>query len=155
MSKLNCLEKMKKKRNHSSTPFPFVFDFLETLEVHTKPMFGCLAIYVKDKIVLILRDKEDYPSDNGVWLATTHEHHESLQTVFPSMRSLALFDSAKPTAWQNLPADSPDFEASVEKACDLIRKGDPRIGKVPARKKVEKRVKKREKLASTSKKRKK
>jgi hypothetical protein len=34
-------------------------------------MFGCLAIYVKDKIVLILRDKRASTADNGVWLATT------------------------------------------------------------------------------------
>jgi hypothetical protein len=51
-------------------------------------MFGCLAIYVKDKIVLILRDKPKGTADNGVWLATTQEHHQSLRREFPKMRSI-------------------------------------------------------------------
>jgi hypothetical protein len=42
-------------------------------------MFGCLAVYVQDKIVLILRDKREGTADNGVWLATTEEHHQSLR----------------------------------------------------------------------------
>ena len=54
----------------------------------TRPMFGCLAVYVEDKIVLILRDKRDKTADNGVWLATTEEHHESLRREFPMMRSI-------------------------------------------------------------------
>jgi hypothetical protein len=33
--------------------------------------FACLAVYVADRIVLILRDKCDETADNGVWLATT------------------------------------------------------------------------------------
>jgi hypothetical protein len=52
----------------------FVLDAISTLSPYTRPMFGCLAIYVKDKIVLILRDKPKSTADNGVWLATTQEH---------------------------------------------------------------------------------
>src|SRR5208282_1211077 len=69
-------------------PHEFVLDALASLSLRTRPMFGCLAIYVKDKIVLILRDKPNQATDNGVWLATTTEHHESLQREFPSMRSI-------------------------------------------------------------------
>jgi hypothetical protein len=93
-------------------------------------MFGCLAIYVKDKIVLILRDKPKNTADNGVWLATTQEHHQSLRREFPNMRSIQLL--GKPiTGWQVLPADAPDFESAALRACDLVLAGDPRIGKVP------------------------
>jgi hypothetical protein len=53
-------------------------------------MFGCTAIYVGEKIALILRQKPSYERDNGVWLATTREHHESLRQDFPNMRSIAL-----------------------------------------------------------------
>jgi hypothetical protein len=31
-------------------------------------MFGCLPLYVQDKIVLILRDKRDGAADNGARL---------------------------------------------------------------------------------------
>ena len=101
-------------------------------------MFGCLAVYVGRKIVLILRDRPTARNDNGVWLATTVEHHESLRREFPSMRSIQVF--RKPiTNWQNLPSDSPDFEESALRACELILAGDPRIGKIPARKRSARR----------------
>ncbi len=72
-------------------------------------MFGCLAIYVEDKIVLILRERSKNIADNGVWLATTQEHHESLRREFPNMRSIQVFGK-EVTGWQVLPADAPDFE---------------------------------------------
>ena len=118
-------------KRRAEIPFAFVLEELEAISPRTKPMFGCTAIYHGSKIVLILRDKKDYVEDNGVWLATSPEHHESLRRLFPSMRSLGLFGSDKPTSWQNLPANSEDFEESVLKACQMVLKGDPRIGKVP------------------------
>jgi hypothetical protein len=93
-------------------------------------MFGCLAVYVGPRIVLILRDKPTAPADNGVWLATMPEHHESLRREFPHMRSIGVFRT-KITSWQILPVDAPDFEESALRACELVVAHDPRIGKVP------------------------
>jgi len=93
-------------------------------------MFGCLAVYVDDKIVMALRDKSSEISDNGVWLATTQAHHESLRQEFPSMRSIKLLGKDI-TGWQVLPSDAPDFEQAALHACELILAGDDRIGKVP------------------------
>ena len=94
-------------------------------------MFGCLAVYVEAR-VLILRDKRDETADNGVWLATTEEYHESLRREFPNMRSIQVFGK-EVTGWQVLPADAPDFEEAVLLACELLVARDPRIGKVPGR----------------------
>jgi hypothetical protein len=117
-------------RKHKPVPHAFVLDAIASLSPYTRPMFGCLAVYVKDKIVLILRDKPTSASDNGVWLATTREHHNSLRGEFPNMRSIQVL--GKPvTGWQVLPADAPDFEAAALRACELVLVGDPRIGKVP------------------------
>jgi hypothetical protein len=77
-----------------------------------------------------LRDKREPDADNGVWLATTEEHHESLRREFPNMRSIQVFRK-KVTGWQVLPADAPDFEEAALRACELIVARDPRIGKVP------------------------
>ena len=93
-------------------------------------MFGCLAVYVKEKIVLILRDRPDEDVDNGVWLATREEHHASLRREFPSMRSIQLFGT-KVTSWQVLPSDASDFEESAVRACELVLARDVRIGRVP------------------------
>ena len=114
-------------------PHEFVLEALTSLAPETRPMFGCLAVYVGEKIVLILRDKANETSDNGVWLATTEDHHESLRREFPRMRSIQAFGS-KVTGWQVLPAGAPDFEEAALRACELIAARDPRIGKVPVRK---------------------
>ena len=116
-------------------PHKFVLDAISALSPYTRPMFGCLAIYVKDKIVLILRDKPTNTADNGVWLATTEEHHQSLRCEFPNMRSIQVF--GKPvTGWQVLPADSPDFESAALRACELVLAGDARIGRASCRERV-------------------
>jgi hypothetical protein len=111
-------------------PHAFVLDAISTLSPYTHPMFGCLAIYVKDKIVLILRDKPTNTADNGVWLATTHEHHQSLRREFPNMRSIQVLGK-RVTGWQVLPVDAPDFESAALRACELVLAGDARIGKIP------------------------
>lgn len=113
-----------------AVPHEFVLDAIASLSPETRLMFGCLAVYVGEKIVVILRDKPD--GDNGVWLATTPEHHESLGHEFPNMRSIQLFGK-KVTAWQLLPADAADFEQAALRACELILARDARIGKVPKR----------------------
>jgi hypothetical protein len=123
-------DKLFKVKKHKAVPYVFVLDALADLPTETRTMFGCLAVYIGDKIVLILRDRRDPPADNGVWLATTEEHHESLASEFPSMRSIELFGKGT-TGWQVLPADAPDFEQAALRACELILDRDPRIGKVP------------------------
>lgn len=117
-------------KQRKPVPHQFVLDTIAPLSPYTRPMFGCIAIYVKDKIVLILRDKPESTGDNGVWLATTEEHYESLRREFPNMRSIQVL--GKPVnGWQVLPADASDFEESALHACELVLAADPRIGKVP------------------------
>ena len=132
-------------------PHEFVLDALSALSPYTRPMFGCLAVYVKDKIVLVLRDKPTSTADNGVWIATTEEHHQSLQREFPNMRSIEVL--GKPvTGWQVLPLDAPDFESSALRACELVLAGDHRIGKIPGARTTKSRTKsgKTSKQAKTS-----
>ena len=115
-------------------PHEFVLDALAPVSPWTRPMFGCTAVYVGEKIVLILRQKPTYERDNGVWLATAQDHHGSLRQDFPNMRSIELLGE-KVSQWQILPVDAPDFEESAMRACELVIAGDPRIGKVPNAKK--------------------
>jgi hypothetical protein len=117
-------------KRRKPAPHEFVLEALDVLSPRTNPMFGCLAVYVKEKIVLILRDKPTQKQDNGVWLATTAEHHESLRLEFPNMRSVRVLGKGL-TGWQILPADAPDFEESAVRAAELIAERDPRIGKIP------------------------
>jgi hypothetical protein len=119
-------------KTRKPVPHEFVLDALASLSPETRPMFGCLAIYVGNKIVGVLRDKRDETADDdGMWLATTVDHHKSLKQDFPSMRSIRVLGK-KVTGWQVLPADAADFEESALRACEFVIVGDPRIGKVPA-----------------------
>ena len=111
-------------------PHEFVIEALSPVATQTRLLFGCIAVYVENKIVLALRDKATAPLDNGVWLATTEEHHESLRLEFPNMRSIGVLGK-EVTGWQILPSDSPDFEQAALRACELIIARDPRIGKIP------------------------
>jgi hypothetical protein len=111
-------------------PYAFVLDAVSAANPTTRPMFGCVAVYVGSKIVFALREKASATADNGVWLATTPEHHESLRREFPNMRSIGLLGKAV-TGWQILPADAPDFEQAVLRACEMVVAGDRRIGKTP------------------------
>jgi len=115
-------------------PFAFVLDELASLEPHTRPMFGCTAVYVGERIILVLRERPTGADDNGVWLATSREHHASLRGELPSLRSIGVLSAQGVTGWQCLPADGPDFEDEVLRACALVHAGDARIGKIPKRK---------------------
>ena len=121
-------------KKRAPLPFEFVFDHLQSMQLTRRHMFGCLALYSGEKILLILREKETATDDNGVWVATTSEHHESLRQDFPSLRSIRLFETPV-TGWQNLPADDPSFETDVARLCQRVIRGDPRIGKIPKKKK--------------------
>src|SRR5271169_5076397 len=122
-------------RQRKAVPHEFVLDAIASLSPRTRPMFGCLAVYVEDKIVLILRDKRDQAADNGVWLATTEDQRRSLRPEVPNMRSIQVLGK-KVTGWQVLPADAQDFEEAALHACDLVLAGDPRIGKVPGKRRA-------------------
>ena len=124
---LSMVEVLKRKRR---IPFDFVLDYLHPKNPVVKSLFSAYGVYVDGKIVFALRDRKDFPEDNGVWIATTVEHHASLRKILPSMRSIKLLGK-RVTGWQVLPASSDDFEASVIRACELVLKGDPRIAKIP------------------------
>lgn len=129
-------------------PFDWVLGELESLGPTTNPMFGCTAIYVDEKIVFILRERPTRPEDNGVWLATTREHHASLRKELPSLRSIGVLGGGGETGWQILPAAGPDFEDEVLRACAMVLRGDARIGKIPKPKKPRSPRATREKKAS-------
>lgn len=127
-------------RSHKNIPFEFVFDYLTSLDVTVKPMFGMFALYVDRKIVLGLRDRMEHPEANGVWIATEQRHHASLKKDLPSMRSIfMLSNGTAETNWQMLPIEADDFEKSVIKVCGFIVRGDPRIGRTPKQRKKKKK----------------
>lgn len=97
-------------------------------------MFGCLAVYVGERIVFALRDKGPEDADNGVWLAFSPEHTREIEALFPSLAPIEIFEG-KVSGWMKLSSRHPSFEDDVLKACALLRARDVRLGKVPGTKK--------------------
>ena len=96
-------------------------------------MFSGFAVYVGDRLVLMLRDHTKSAKDNGIWLVLAEgidPKDASLRREFPSIRSIALL-GGKIGHWLLIPSDSADFETEALGACDLILSRDPRLGRIP------------------------
>jgi hypothetical protein len=96
-------------------------------------MFSGFAVYLGDKIVLMLRDSLKHPEDNGVWLVfseTANLADPGIRRDFPSIRLIGLL-GGKIGHWRLIPADSPTFETEALHACELLIKHDARFGRVP------------------------
>lgn len=122
-------------------PHAFVLDELAACSPRTNPMFGCLAVYVGERIVFILRDRGPDDPDNGVWLAFEADRADAVKKRFPRLKIIEAFKNDV-KGWLKLSAKSRDFEDDVLAACALVREHDPLLGKVPNAKKPAKRAKK-------------
>src|SRR5687768_17400938 len=113
-------------------PFPFVLEELEPLRPTVKRMFGFTHVYLDDRLLCSLRDSVKQKGTNGMWLYTSTEHVESLAREFPNLSKRQLWRSGK-NAWIVLASRLEGFEEYAFCACELILKGDRRIGRVTRR----------------------
>jgi len=126
------------KPKRRSAPYPFVVEALAPLEPEVRPMFSGFAVYVGEKIVLMLRDSQKQPEDNGVWLVfseTANLADPGIRLDFPSIRLIQLL-GGKISHWRLIPADSSNFESEALHACELLLKHDVRFGRVPQSRKT-------------------
>jgi len=118
-----------------AVPYPFILEALAPLEPEVRPMFGGYSVYVGDRVMFMLRDRPTETRDNGLWVIFADERDASEQATalrweFPSLRKIELLEG-KIRHWMVLPADAPDFESSAMHACELVRRRDARMGRVP------------------------
>lgn len=113
------------------TPFQFVLDELLPVRPTVKQMFGFTYIYLDEKLLLALRESAKQPQYNGVWLYTEAEHIESLRREFPQLPRRCFWRSRKSgSGWVILASRLEDFEECAYRACELILRGDRRVGRV-------------------------
>ncbi len=111
-------------------PFDFIFDYLLRIEIEVKPFFGMFAIYANSKLLLLLRERNNEPEKNGIWIATVGNGAESLKKELTG--SDVLFErKSKKDEWLFIPSDNDAFERSAIRLCELIVRRDPRIGRIP------------------------
>lgn len=114
-------------------PHAFVLEALAPLNPEVRRMFSGFAVYIGDRLVLMLRDHTKHAEDNGIWLVLSEDvdpADTSLRRDFPSIRAIRMLGN-KINHWLLIPSDSADFEKEALDACDLIRARDPRLGRIP------------------------
>jgi hypothetical protein len=114
-------------------PHEFVLEALMPLKPEVRRMFSGFGVYVGERIVLMLRDHQKSPRDNGVWLVlseSTDPGDPELRREFPSLRRIELLGD-KIRHWLLIPSDSPSFETEALHACDLLLRRDSRLGRIP------------------------
>ena len=82
---------------------------------------------------MVLRDHAKCPQDNGIWLVLsegTDPDTTSLRRELPSLRSIQTLGN-KMSHWLLIPSDRADFETMALRACDLVLRRDPRLGRIP------------------------
>ena len=112
-------------------PFQFVLDELLPVRPTVKRVFGLTHVYLGERLLLSLRQSEKQPRFNGVWLYTEAGHVESLRREFPLLPRRCFWKSRRSGAgWVIIAAELEDFEEYAFKACELILRGDRRVGRV-------------------------
>ena len=90
----------------------------------TRAMFGCLACYVRGRLVLVLADRD--PPWDGVLVPTGREHHDALRALVPALRVHPVLGK-----WLYLAAAEDAFEREARHLAELARADDPRVGVEP------------------------
>jgi hypothetical protein len=109
-------------------PFDFVLRYLYPVRPKIRKMLGCYALVNNDKILMLLRERENQPEFNGVFVATQPEHYDALQEEIHRSYTDVNIDGL-PHSYLFISEDLDDFDEKVKKACELIKNGDERIGK--------------------------
>ena len=111
-------------------PYEFALKALAPLETQFKPMFGATAVFHgHHKALMILRKKTPADQNTGVWIGIQDEFIADIKNEFPMLKDLTLFGTP-PTPWQVVRESEAGFEETVLKFCALIKKEDPRIGRI-------------------------
>ena len=120
---------MKQSLSVNRVPFSFVLEELVSLRPRIKSVFGFTHVYLDERLLFSLRDSAKQPGTNGMWVYTTTEHVESLAREFPQLPRRQIWRSGT-KAWVVLASRLEDFEEYAFKACELILRGDQRIGRL-------------------------
>ena len=89
-----------------------------------RKMFGCEAVYLNGKLMLVLAVGEE--PWNGLLIATSREHHQALQKQWPRLTSHSVLGK-----WLYISQDDPAFESNGSAIVQCILKFDERIGVEP------------------------
>ena len=89
-----------------------------------KPMFGCLAIYLHGRLMLVLTSGEE--PWNGLLIPTEHQFHDAIVKEFQDVIQHSVLKK-----WLYLPKATEDFETVASDIVEAVRMNDQRFGVEP------------------------
>jgi len=95
--------------------------------------FGCRAIYLNGRLMLVLRSGQE--PWNGLLIATEKEFHDSIRQEFETVVQHPVLKK-----WLYLPENSEDFEDVSSEIVEAIRIGDQKFGVEPKERKGKKKM---------------
>jgi len=125
----------KSKKKPKTHPLLWVVESLmEEPSYLEKPMFGCLAIYLHGRLLLVLASGEE--PWNGLLIPTEHQFHDAIVKEFQEVVQHSVLKK-----WLYLPEATEDFETVASDIVEVIRMNDLRFGVEP-KERVSKRKRK-------------
>jgi hypothetical protein len=125
----------KTKKKPKTHPLLWVVESLmEEPSYLQKTMFGCLAIYLHGRLMLVLASGEE--PWNGLLIPTEHQFHDAIVKEFNDVAQHSVLKK-----WLYLPEATEDFETVASDIIDAIRMNDERFGVEP-KERVSKRKRK-------------
>lgn len=114
----------------AKSPYYWVADpLLEHETVVERAMFGCDALYLHGKLMLVLAPGKEEPW-KGILVPTFREYHDSLIAEFPELEPHEVLGK-----WLYLSEAAEQFDDTAERLARVILRNDPRIGVEPELKK--------------------
>ena len=112
-----------------------------------RAMFGGLAAYLDDQIVLVIMEspgqreykgiKSPFDLWNGAFFPVEREQHANVLKAFPQLVNHPVLPK-----WLYIPLSHPEFEAVASEAISCVARRDPRFGVVPKKRSPRKKKKK-------------
>jgi hypothetical protein len=87
-------------------------------------MFGCEAIYLDDRLVLVLADGDE--PWNGVIVPTERELQPEIRALWPTLEPHPILGK-----WLYVSRSNEDFESVAQAVVERLRRGDSRLGTIP------------------------
>jgi hypothetical protein len=114
-----------RKRIKKQHPFLWVIEpLMEEPSYLEKPMFGCLAIYLHGRLMLVLASGEE--SWDGLLIPTEHQFHDAIQKEFSDVVQHSVLKK-----WLYLSEATEDFETVASDIVEAVRMNDQRFGVEP------------------------
>ena len=114
-----------RKRIKKQHPLLWVIEpLMEEPSYLEKPMFGCLAVYLHGRLMLVLASGEE-PWD-GLLIPTEHQFHDAIQKEFSDVVQHSVLKK-----WLYLSEATEDFETVASDIIETVRMNDERFGVEP------------------------